>query len=181
MNHPRSAFIASIAVILLLSSCEFKCNVADTADDKKAVKKDDMLLYNGIDIVSVNGFKLNKAYLVFKNDGKRVPDDNMVDFKQPIEMILEFKDGWKIENEKAYPGASEKIEVENGQVLVDEADLFKSLEADGVSAKDAKVIRLTASVSVPEGSPPTTFKVSFKVWDKKSEAFVEGNYKLHSK
>jgi len=165
---------------LLLQSCEFSCSVGGNKDDVSgtAKVKDGARIYNNIQL-NASGVRVDKAYLLLEN-GQQVPDDNFVDFKGPIKMQLKVESGWVEEKGKVLLGASEKITSESGEVLVDEADLFQQYN-EGIPAKDAKSIYLSASLKLKEGAPPTSFMVSFRVWDKRGSGFIEGSYMLYSK
>lgn len=174
-------FPALLAVAITLQSCEFSCQLGGKKEEPKgtAVLKEGARIYNDISL-STNKLKLDKAYLVLK-DGTPMPEGNLVDFSQPVILRLLISEGWTEENGKVMLGASEKIEAEDGTVLLDEADMFAKGFEDGVSTTDAKQISITASIKLKREVPPTTFTVSFRVWDKKGEGFVEGSYKLYSK
>jgi hypothetical protein len=180
MRSLRS-FLLIAGIAFLLPSCEFNCSIGDKKEEEvkgAAVVKDGARIYNNIELSSP-GIKIGKAYLVLEN-GERVPDDNFTDFKNPVKMELVIDSGWVEQNGRVFLGASEKIVAENGTVVVDEQDLFKKYE-DGVSAADAKALYLSASVKLKEGAAPTSFTVSFRIWDKKGNGYIEGNYKLYSK
>jgi hypothetical protein len=168
---------------LLLTSCEFKCQVGGKTtpeDDKsKPVMQDGAAIYNGIKLQATN-VKVEKAYLIFEN-GQRLEEGNFIDFSSPVQLVLLIDEGWVAENGKVLLGAAEKVTVEDsGKVLLDEADLFAKYP-DGVSEADAKIISLTATLKFDNPIPPTTFTTSFKVWDKKGNGVIEGSYTLHSK
>jgi hypothetical protein len=175
--HP---FLLMICSIIFLPSCEFNCSVGKKEEEVKgtAVVKDGARVYNNIELNS-SGVKVSKAYLLLQ-DGKRVPDDNFVDFKKPVKMQLIIDEGWIEKEGKVMLGASEKITAEDGTVVLDEQDLFEKYP-DGISAADAKSIYLSAALKLKEGAAPASFTVSFKVWDKNGDGYVEGNYKLYSK
>lgn len=178
-----SSFFIAICILFTLQSCEFSCSVGDKKkeedkDKGTAVVKDGARIYNGIQLMA-NGIKVQKAYLFLEN-GERVPDDNFVDFKGKIQLRLQLATDWKEENSKVLLGASEKIVNENGDVVLQENDLFAKYP-DGVSVEDSKVIFISAILKLKEGAAPTSFTVYFRVWDKRSDAFVEGSYQLFSK
>jgi len=113
---------ASLEVLL---SCEFSCSVGDKGDkDTKAVRdpKSGARILNEIKLES-SDLKIEKAYLAFA-DGERVPEDNIVDFSQPIKMIIVFESGWKETDGRVNLGASEKITAKGGEVLLNEKNLF---------------------------------------------------------
>jgi hypothetical protein len=173
-------FVLICSLSLLLQSCEFSCSIGNKEEDVSgtAKVKDGARIYNNIQL-NASGVRVDKAYLLLDN-GQQVPDDNFVDFKGPVKMQLKIESGWVEENGNVLLGASEKITAESGEVLVDEADLFQKY-AEGISAKDAKSIYLSATLKVKEGTPPTSFLVSFRVWDKRGSGFIEGSYMLYSK
>lgn len=176
--------IPLLALMFFVSSCEFRCKVGSIDEKEQGakvagpVKIGNALVYNNIQITSKK-LKLNKAYLVFKN-GDRVPNDNIVDFTSPIKLLLLIDSGWTVNNTKVQLGGSEKITNENGGTELEEADLFAGFP-EGVSEEDARIIGLTVSMKLRTGAPPTSFKVNFRVWDKNSDGYIEGNYKLFSK
>lgn len=176
--------LALFIALLFLQSCEFKCSVGDKGDsnDTNIVRdpKSGARILNEIKLEATD-LKIEKAYLAFA-DGERVPNDNIVDFQQPVKLIIVFESGWKETDGKVNLGASEKIAAQNGEVLLDEADLFAEKLPGGMSAEDAKTIALTASIRLTkEVKPLTAFTVSFRIWDKNSNAAVQGEYKLFAK
>lgn len=168
-----------VSCVFLLSSCEFSCSVGDK--DKSTAtttfSEDQPRIYNKI-MMEAKKLKVQKAYLILDN-GDAIPENNGVDFKSPVKMIIKIDSGWTEKDGKVMIGASEKIMTENGTVLVDEPDLFA--ENAGATPEDAKTISLSATIRVREGSPPTSFIVSFKIWDKNGEGQIEGSYKLYTK
>jgi hypothetical protein len=173
--------LACLILAITLQSCEFSCSVGGKKDEVKgtAVVKDGARVYNDIQL-STNKVKLTRAYLVFK-DGTAMPEGNLVDFTKPVNVQLEVEDGWVNENGKVMLGAAEKITAGDGTVILDEQDLFKGQYDDGIAASDASKIGLTANITLKKDAPPASFTVSFRVWDKKGEGYVEGSYKLYSK
>jgi hypothetical protein len=186
--HSRSLFYLFSFLTVLLSSCEFSCQVGDSGKDKGAgkeyqpVKKDGALLYNGINLIS-RRVQVEKAFLVTdEEEATRIGEDNFVDFKKGVKMLLYTGDGWEEVNGKVRIGASLKAVLENGKVLVEEPDLFKSYDEPGIDPKDAKTIHLSLYLKqIWTSQEPVTIKVTFKVWDKQSDAFVEGDYTIHTK
>ena len=173
------SFLLIVCLSVILSSCEFSCSVGNKDEVNGAAEvKDGARVYNNIQL-NASGVKVDKAYLLLDN-GQRVPDDNFVNFNGPVKMQILIDCGWVEENGKVFLGASEKIITEKGEVVLEEADLFQKYP-NGISTEDSKSIYLSASVKLKEGIPPTSFTVSFRIWDKKGNGFVEGSYKLYSK
>ena len=178
MNR-ASLFLLAVGVCFILPSCEFNCSIGNKDEPGgTAVVKNGTRIYNQIDL-QTNGVKVDKAYLIFDN-GKRVPDDNFVDFKKPVRLQLKIKSGWVEENGKVMLGAAETITAENGTIVLKEEDLFEKYPS-GISAADAKAIYLSAALSLKEGASPTSFTVSFNIWDKNGDGFIKGSYKLYSR
>jgi len=124
-----------------------------------------------------NGLEVEQAFLLFE-DGTLVPSDNKVAVGQKVVMRLIIS-GWKEENGMVFPGASEKITTSEGNVVLNEPDLFVE-NTDGVTAADAKYISLSAVITQLDRLYDH-FLVGFTVWDKKSNAEVSGSYKLYLK
>lgn len=177
----RLSVFTLFALLILLQSCEFSCSVGnkDTAKET-TVFKDGVRVSNEIEL-QAEGVKVEKAYLVLA-DGNPVPDGNIVDFSQPVRLVVVIDKGWKEENNKVLLGASERIEAESGEVLLNEKDLFENKFEDGMPADDAKIIALTASIRLTkEVRPLTTFYVHYRIWDKMGKGVIQGKYKLYSK
>lgn len=177
----RFLLLVYTGISLFLQSCEFNCSIGNKEDKRRTtVSKTRDRIYNGITL-QTNSVKVDKAYLVFE-DGENVPDDNIVDFTQPVRLVLSVDKGWTEQNNKVKLGASEKIMTETGQVLLDEKDLFKIKYPDGMSAADSRSIALSASILLKEKIKPlTAFIVSFRIWDKNGNGFIQGSYHLYSK
>ena len=172
-------FLLLVLVTVFLSSCEFSCSVGKKDEPKgTAVVRDGARIYNSISL-QTNGVKVDKAYLLFDN-GERVPDDNFVDFKQPVRIQISIDSGWVEQNGKVMLGASETITDEKGRRVLQEDDLFRSY-TDGIPAANAKVIYLSASLTLKENAAPASFTVAFRVWDKNGEGSINGSYQLHSR
>ncbi|MEO7923670.1 MAG: hypothetical protein ABIR30_08320 [Chitinophagaceae bacterium] len=178
MSRLRS-FPLFIAVITLFPSCEFSCSIGQKDEIKGTAEvKDGTRLYNGINL-ETNGVRVDKAYLLL-GDGKRVSDDNFVDFKQTVRLQLIIDSGWVEQEGKVLLGAAEKITAENGTTVLQEDDLFQNYPS-GITATDARSIYLSATLKLKENTSPTSFTVSFHVWDKRGAGWIKGSYKLYSK
>jgi len=175
-----TTFLVVFCITFLLQSCEFNCSIGKKDEEVKGVAKvkEGARLYNNIELTSPD-VKISKAYLILES-GERVPDDNFVDFKKAVQLQLFIDSGWVEKKGKVLLGASEKIVAENGTVVLDQDDLFEKYP-DGISAADAKVMYLSAAVTLKQNAAPTSFTVSFKVWDKNGDGYIEGSYKLYSK
>lgn len=175
-------------ILLVFISCGSGANKQESTETKKEdtaqttvettsqTAQSNSKIRNGIELRK-NGLEVEQAFLLFE-DGSLVPADNKVGVGQKVIMRLVMS-GWKEENGMVFPGASEKITTSEGNIVLNEPDLF-SENADGVSADDAKYISLSAVITQLD-KLYDHFLVGFTVWDKKSNAEVSGSYKLYLK
>lgn len=125
-----------------------------------------------------HGMKVEQAFLLF-DDNTLVPESNETTVGKKIFLRLILYKGFKEKNGKVYPGASETIETNDGQVVLNENDLF-SAYASGVASADAQFITLTAVITKLDRLYDY-FVVKFKVWDKNSDGYVSGSFKFYVK
>jgi|GEM_PF-1707019 len=176
-------YFTFLATAMLLSSCEFQCKLGAKSKDESTVEKlpaqkDGALVYNDIK-VETHKVQLKKAWLM-KEEGTRLAEGNFVDFPATVKLILELGEGWQLKGQRVFLGISEIITDEYENELLNEKDLFANNTA-GFTEEDARIVGISASIKLNEDAAPTSFKVFFKVWDKNSEAYVEGSYSLFSK
>ena len=174
-----------VLMVLLLPSCEFKCNVGASSDKDERGKKGSVVkqiggavVYNGIELES-HEVKVRKAYLMFAN-GERVPADNVIDFKQPVKLFIAIDSGWIEYENKVWLGALERVTTDDGNLIMYEKDLFKDKYPDGISPKDARDLALSVSVSLEKNSGPGFVTISFTIWDKKGVGYIRGQYRLYT-
>lgn len=166
-----------LAALIGLCSCEFKVDV------KQAEKPDELAkttsgvisskIRNGIDIKATGSLKVKQAFLLYE-DGTLVPETNVTAVNQPVNIRL-MVEGFTESDGKVEIGASEKIETNTGQVVLDEKDLFADLGA--IEAERAKLLTLKATITRID-QLYDYFVVSFRIWDKKGEGSVMGSYRL---
>jgi hypothetical protein len=183
MKSLRLLFASALFLIISCGSSGTKEDAASSEakkEDSSQAKVEtpalptDSKIRNGIELKK-NGLEVEQAFLLFE-DGKLVPADNKVSVGQKVVMRL-IMSGWKEQNGMVFPGASEKITTSDGNVVLNEPDLFAE-NAEGVSAADAQYISLSAVITQLD-KLYDHFLVSFTVWDKKSNAEVSGSYKLY--
>jgi len=134
---------------------------------------------NGIKL-KVKGLVVKQAFLVF-NDEKKVPENNMVELNQQVNLRLVLDKGFKEINGKVFPGGSEKIMFSTGEVILESKDLYTDYDSVGVSPVDAKYITLKAVISEIKDKSNSVI-ISFKVWDKKTSLNeISGSYIIHIK
>jgi hypothetical protein len=174
----RLTLAACLVTLLVAVSCEFKTEIkTPSTAPAGGTTASSSKIKNGIELKS-NGLTVSQAFLLYE-DGGLVPEANTTGVNQKVILRLIIDKGWTEENGKVFPGASEKIETNDGAIVLNEADLFASM-AEGVNAKDAQYITLSAVITKLD-KLYDYFVVHFKVWDKKSTASVEGSYKLYIK
>lgn len=173
-----------LLISLFLSSCEFKCSVGGDAgkkEEKSTAKiKNGTALYNDIELTATGGVQVNRAYLVNEKNEK-IPPGNFVSPFEKTYLSIYVDSGWTVTEGRSYLGASQKVVTDRGVVLMDNPDLFSSMDAAGADPKDAKIVSLSVWLKLPEKAPPASFTVSYRVWDKKGTGSISGQYKLFTK
>lgn len=181
----KSLFISVLffAGLLLFSSHSVKAQVKPRAKTtiKPAAKTITPVIptttfENGIKM-KIKGFKVKSAALYF-DDNTKVPEDNLVDLDQRINLLIRIESGWKIKDEKVYPGGSEIIKLNTGYVVLKSDDLFKAYDETGVSPEDAEYITLKAIITKLDDKKKYII-VTFRVWDKNSTSEINGSYKFN--
>jgi hypothetical protein len=161
----------AVVCTCFLSACEFKVDVKDKKDAPAATGK----IRNGIQL-KATGLSVSQAFLLDQN-GNLVNDDNTVKVNEYLNLRL-IIDDWTVKDGKVKLGASEKVETSDKELVLDEKDLFASInEVDPVDAKaiTLKVVlqRVTKLYDY--------YLVSFRVWDKNGTGEVTGSYKFNIK
>lgn len=169
-NFIRILFILSG---FIFSSCEVKVNTGNDKDSS-AGSNSKSKIRNNIQL-NATGLKVEQAFLLL-DDGTLVGDDNQVKVNDRVNLRLIIS-GWKEENGYVFPDADEKIITSEGDVLVDDKNLFAKYDS-GILSKDAEYITLMATIT-EVNKLFDYFLVSFRVWDKKGNGEVTGSYKLH--
>ncbi len=168
---------ASLATLVFFAftSFLFSCQISVKTDDGNSVPTGNTKIRNGIEL-NASGLKVEQAYLTF-DDNSLVPEDNKTTTNKNVKLHLMIS-GWKQENEMVFPGASEKIQTSNGDIFLDEPDLFNTYDPTGVKPDDAKYITLSAVIKSVD-KLYDYFLVSFRIWDKKGTGEIKGSYKLY--
>jgi len=173
-------FLLLIGVSLLYSGCanNDKKNKETKTDSSKpkTTSNSKIKILNDIELES-NGVNVLQAFLLY-DDGTLVPKTNETGVGKPVKIRLVIDNGWKEQDGKVSIGASEKIETSDGEIVLDEKDLFTAMPT--INAEDAKFITLTANISRLD-KLYDYFLVSFRVWDKNGTGQITGNYKLYIK
>jgi hypothetical protein len=169
----------------MLASCEF--SVSTKKDDKTTTKEvlssesngplTGATVKNDIDL-DAKGVKVKEAYLMDEN--RNLLSENEVEEGKSVRCVVKLDTGWTKYDGKSYVGASEKIISGSGKVVLDEADLFKDYNESGVSATDAGVLSVLATITRKEPGMDD-YKVQFRMWDKKGSGEVTGSFKFKVK
>ncbi|MEN9548373.1 MAG: hypothetical protein RIR12_964 [Bacteroidota bacterium] len=170
---------------LMLVSCEFKCNIGKvnepTNNHKKVIEKEGAVIFNGIELAA-NKVKLNKAYLVENNkSGKSINENNFIDVKEGVKLMLIIDSGWTAINNSVWLGASMKVTADNGEVLMNKQDMFEEFNENGISINDSKFLALSVFFTEWYAKRPVSLDVTFNIWDKKGEGSIIGKYRVHTK
>ncbi len=128
---------------------------------------------NGIKIKCI-GLKIKSAALYF-DDQSKVPQDNMIDVNQRVNMLVTLDSGWAVVDGKVYPGGSQVIRLSTGATILKSDDLFAAYSETGVDPEDAKYITLKAAIKSIEDKK-NFINVNFRIWDKKSSGEIIGSY-----
>ncbi|MDQ3683376.1 MAG: hypothetical protein M3352_09935 [Bacteroidota bacterium] len=173
-------FLLLFATGLPFSGCldigKINPNTKTNKGETKATSNRNTKIRNNIDLES-KGVNVLQAFLLYE-DGTLVPETNETGVGKPVKMRLIIDKGWKEQDGKVSIGASEKIETSDGEIVLDEKDLFADMPI--INADDAKFLTLTANISRLD-KLYDYFLVSFKVWDKYGSGQITGNYKLYIK
>ena len=161
--------------VILFGSCEVSVKQDPSSDNSTPGKGTSSKIRNGIELKSKGDLKVSQAFLLFE-DGTLVPSSNEAKVNQEVNLRLIIEDGFTKKNGMVEIGASEKIETNTGQVLLDEKDLFANLGE--IEAARAEALTLKAVITRLD-KLYDYFLVSFRVWDKKGSGEVTGSYKLY--
>ena len=130
---------------------------------------------NGIDLRS-NGVVVEQAYLTYE-DGSLVDEANTTTLNKKIKINF-IVQGWKEVDGQVPLEASEKVTTSDGDVVMDEKELFSKGGMKVLSPVDAQFPRLTVEVSGMHKAHKY-YLVSFRIWNKASDQWIEGEYKFH--
>ena len=161
--------------LILFWACQLTVKQDPPTDNKPAGKETSSKIRNGIELKSTGDLKVSQAFLLFE-DGTLVPSSNEAKVNQEVNLRLIIENGFAQSNGMVEIGASEKIETNTGQVLLDEKDLFSNLGE--IEAARAEALTLKAVITRLD-KLYDYFLVSFRVWDKKGNGDITGSYKLY--
>ena len=155
----------------LFSSCEVKINTPGSSTKNTSAGK----IRNGIKVAS-KGVSVEQAFLTYE-DGSLVDENNTTSVNRKLKINFVVK-GWKAEDGKVALEANEKITTDDGDIILDEKELFSRGGLQTISAEDAQYPRLTVVIN-QVNKLYDFYLVSFKVWNRGTEQSLEGEYKFH--
>ena len=148
--------------------------------EKEEVGDEESVIFNdkatGLIITSKGGLVPgNYVFVKYISSGlatiptKMTNDEISLDKKVQIDLL--DVSGWVLENERAFIGGSMSIVSSNGDVILNQSDMFSNYAQSGVSIEDSKII----SPSFTTGTPMVvgeTYTLSFKTWDLKGDGEI---------
>jgi hypothetical protein len=170
-------------LILLLSCGNLAKKETDNSNEnqEKALEAEEATSNNGSDILNniilhqSGGLQIAQAYLSLE-DGTLVPRTNKVPLATPVYLNLLVKKGWVFRNGEASVDATEVIRTNNGELVLDAPNLFKSKPT--VSQQDASRIYLKANI-ISTRPDISYFVINYHVWDNWGKGEVKGSYRLY--
>jgi len=165
----KLTILAVLTVFLI--ACDAKVKVEEA---KISEKKESSKIKNGI-VIKEEGVKVEQAFLL-DHEGNLVSDKNLTKLNQLLRVRLILGPGFTTKDGKVYLGGSEKVVTSEGDVVLDEKDLFAGTE--GLTPENAKIItmsvQLTSVVKLMD-----YYEVQFRIWDKNSPNAVSGSYRFN--
>jgi hypothetical protein len=137
------------AIVLVLAIALTACS--------KGVKKD---FGTGLS-VNYNGFSIEEAILIDENS--QAKSDNDVNLNSNVAIVVQGIQNYVLKDDKAFPGLALSVTDNQGNAVIDEADLFA--DTDGYPADQASVLRGTVTVGNPMQAGQT-YHVKMRIWDK---------------
>ncbi len=147
-----------------------------TASPSNEGKKSDKIR-NGVVVKESGGLEVEQAFLL-TDDGQLIDEANTVPMAENVNLRLIIK-GWEETDGKVTLGASEQVATSEGDIVLNQPDLFGSMGA--VSATDAQFVTLKAVVT-RVNKLYDYFQVNYRVWDKSpGGGEVSGSYRFKIK
>lgn len=173
----------SVILLMALAACGDN-NLAATSQKERtgstarpvSQQETSSKIRNNIEVMGSGGVTVEQAYLTY-DDGTLVSEDNVTNVNKKLVLNLVVS-GWEVQGGKVHLEASEKLMTSEGQVLLDEPQLFTKSGLQALSPEDARYLRLNIVITgVNELSD--YYEVAFKVWNLYTQQFVYGNYRFY--
>lgn len=117
---------------------------------------------------SYSGFSVEEIYIVDTED--KPLSSNEVPLDTKFSIVYQGLENYTLKDGKAFPGLSMQVKDDDGNFILNEADLFGS-SSEGYSAEDASVLRGTVTVGSPMESGKT-YHCTIRAFDKNSKAEI---------
>lgn len=132
------------------------------------------MIKNGIEIHE-HGLHLEQAFLT-NGDESMIGNDNKVKVGERVCLRMIIK-GWKEKEDKIFMDASQKVATSSGTTLTENPSIFGIKLLFGTVPEGADHVLLYQTIGKLNNSPDYII-ISFKVWDKTTNKYVSGSYKL---
>ncbi len=162
-----------IGLLIISASCEI--NIKKPAAENQTSSK--TKIRNGVQF-EAKGVNVEQAFLT-NEEGELVSDENLTEVNKKLKLNL-VVNGWKDDKGMVALDADEKVYTSEGELIMDEKDLFTQSGLTSVSAADAKFVKLSVSISMVS-KLYEFYKVDFKVWNKNFDQQITGSYKFNLK
>lgn len=129
---------------------------------------------NGIQL-RTNGVLIEQAFLTYE-DGSPVDESNTTTLNKKLKINFVVQ-GWREQNGQVQLEASEKVMTSDDAVIMDEKELFSKAGMKALSPVDAQFLRLTVEVNGMR-QLHEYYLVSFRIWNKGTDQWIEGEYKF---
>lgn len=96
---------------------------------------------------------------------EKVVSEGKIHSDEQVYLLLEGLNGFADENGMVFPGAMARITDQSGKVIVQDDDIFASLDETGASIADLEE-QLQVSFSLKNAASGSKFNLSVKIWDK---------------
>jgi hypothetical protein len=121
--------------------------------------------------IKLGGLTAKEMYL-FDNEEHKVITNHVIAKNKEITLFLKGIEGFVVENEAVFPGFTAKIIDANNLIALNNKDLFEKYTTEGVPVSIFdKQMYLDFDVYGKDLKGPVTIKC--KMWDKKSDKFLE--------
>lgn len=158
-------------ILVLFYACEVKVSTPGASTKNIATGK----IRNGIKFTP-KGISVEQAFLTYE-DGSLVDESNTTSVNRKLKINFVVK-GWKGENGKVALEANEKVTTNDGDVILDEKELFSRGGLQAISVEDAQYPRLSVVIN-QVNKLYDFYLVSFKIWNRGTDQALEGEYKFH--
>lgn len=128
-------------------------------------------------VLNAKGVTVSDYYLATE-DGQRITDNTVRLGEKVTLFIIGAK--FEVVDGKSFIGISERITTDNGTEILNAPDLFAKYDDTGILPAMTEQLKIKANIS--ETRPDIQyFVVEYRVWDKKGDGEITGNFKFKVK